>query len=100
MKNGFSTNFHIGQFRAWSATWLAVFMAFWLLAAGSPAIAADAKQDFPRLSGIQIGKTPYEGGITNPEYQRKMARLDLVILGSTAKSVVDTANSIKQMKIS
>src|ERR1035437_8162318 len=54
-----------------------------LLAALLPASVAIAVESnvstptFPRLMGMNIGKKHYD----NPEYQKQLARLDLVILG-------------------
>ena len=43
--------------------------------------APTVKKEFPRLGGMQIGKSPYDGSYADPAYHAQLARLDLVILG-------------------
>lgn len=93
----YSTYMRVKQWCARRGPWLTIMVVLGSLVPFSPAIANDAKQDFPRLAGIQIGKSPYPDGLRNPDYQREMARLDLVILGSTTRSVIGHATAIKDM---
>ena len=67
---------------------------------GSAVLAASAptvKQEFPRLGGIQIGKTPFAGGYADPAYHLQLARLDLVLLGGSGhgSNMNDYAAAIK-----
>ena len=78
--------------------WLRLFvLPAVMLAIATAANAATSKQDFPRLSGLQIGLSPYAEGIDDPEYQQKVARLDLAVLGETSKSVIGVAENIRKM---
>ena len=66
------------------------------VATATPVPAASVKENFPRLSGIQIGKTPYDG-YGDPKYQEAMAKLDLVLLGGSDRSINKHAKAIKDI---
>jgi hypothetical protein len=55
------------------------------------------KQTFPRLGGYQIGKMPYEGSYSDPEYHRDLAKLDYVIFGSQTAGIDDDARAIRKL---
>lgn len=59
----------------------------------------ETKQEFPRLGGIQIGRTPFEESYASAEYQAQLARLDFVILGGSGfgSSLNGQAAAIKQI---
>ncbi len=54
-----------------------------------------AKQEFPRLAGIQIGGNPYPGSHNDPDYRAAIARLDVAVLSQHASD--ETAIAIKQI---
>ena len=79
-------------------SWLVLIVSLSIGSLGvTSASAADSKQEFPRLGGVQIGGTPYEDGLDNREYQREISRLDLAVLGETSKSVIEIAEAIKAL---
>jgi hypothetical protein len=61
-----------------------------------PALGGEVKKEYPRLGGIQIGTTPYNG-YGDPAYRKAMARLDLVLLGGSGKIMNDHARAIKDL---
>jgi hypothetical protein len=63
---------------------------------GQSSYAGSPKETFPRLGGYQIGSTPFNG-YSDPEYQEAMAKLDLVILGSTQLFANDAAAAIRRL---
>jgi hypothetical protein len=77
---------------------LVLLLIFLGLATVAPATEkAAVKQEFPRLGGIQIGSNPYPDSYANPDYQRELAKLDLVLLGGGARQMNDIARSIKKI---
>ncbi len=64
--------------------------------AAAPLAAAEVKPAYPRLGGIQIGTTPFQG-YGDPEYRKAMARLDLVLLGGSGRVMNDHARAIKDL---
>jgi len=62
-----------------------------VLVTGSNAFAVPpTKNEFPRLGGVQIGQMPYPDRWNDAQYQRDLAKLDLIILGGAApNSMVD-----------
>ena len=78
--------------RAWSS-WtrdvLCLLLGLFFLAAGTAANAVPpTKKEFPRLGGYQIGVMPYDGQWDSVQYQRDLAKLDLVILGGASPNSV------------
>lgn len=65
------------------SNYVRALMLISLVASPLEAAEPQVKLTFPRLAGYQIGATPYDG-YSDPEYQRAMAKLDLVILGGAA----------------
>jgi len=55
------------------------------------------KETFPKLSGYQIGATPFVDGYLDPAYHKEMAKLDLVIIGSTKAIANETAAGIRRL---
>ena len=68
-------------------------MACLILSYAARADQQTVKKEFPRLGGMQIGKSPM-GGYGSSEYQKEMSRLDVVILGGTY-SINEAAEKIK-----
>lgn len=86
----------LGAFRF--GTRLLFLLAGLGLATGSLAAEkAAVKQEFPRLGGIQIGANPYPNSYSNTDYQRELARLDLVLLGGGARQMTGIASAIKKI---
>lgn len=54
------------------------------------------KDTFPKLGGYQIGKTPFKG-YDDPAYHREMAKLDLVVIGSSQAFANDTAAAVRRL---
>ena len=54
------------------------------------------KETFPKLSGYQIGATPFDGYL-DPAYHKEMAKLDLVIIGSTKAIANETAAAVRRL---
>jgi hypothetical protein len=75
---------------------LVVTTAFTLLATAAAVAGGVPKQTFPRLAGYQIGATPFDG-YEDPAYHRQMAKLDLVVIGSSQESANDTAAAIRKL---
>lgn len=59
------------------------------------ACAAETKQEFPKLGGMQIGKSPYEGNLSNADYRAEIAKLDFVVISRATPTLVDYARDIK-----
>ena len=53
------------------------------------------KKDFPRLGGMQIGRSPWEGNLQNPEYRAELAKLDYVVIHTPTTLLMDYARDIK-----
>jgi hypothetical protein len=67
-----------------------------LLVSGTSLASGKGKDTFPKLAGIQIGQTPYDG-FSDPEYQRRIARLDLAILSNKGSAGTEYARQIKKI---
>jgi len=57
--------------------------------------AVQAKQVFPKLGGMQIGKTRYDGNLSNPDYRAELAKLDYVVLSRPTPTLMDYARDLK-----
>jgi len=55
------------------------------------------KKEFPRLGGMQIGKSPYPGSISDPAYRAEIAKLDYAIINKPSVSLTEYAKDIKRM---
>jgi len=70
-----------------------LLMTCLILPDGAFAGQGTVKQEFPRLGGVQIGKSPL-GGYGSSEYQKEISRLDVAVLGGTY-SISEAAEKIK-----
>ena len=52
------------------------------------------KKEFPRLGGIQIGRTKYDGHYANPQYQAELAKLDFAVIGGVY-GISEAAQAVK-----
>ena len=74
-----------------------IFLSAFLVSVSELSFAAGkGKDEFPKLGGIQIGKTPYNG-YDDPAYQRAIARLDLAIMSNKGDAGTAAAKEIKQI---
>jgi hypothetical protein len=80
--------------RPWFHSALALLAV--LCVAGPAGAAPQVTQEYPKLGGIQIGVTPYDG-ITDPAYHKQIARLDLAILGNVNAQMTEQAHKIKDI---
>lgn len=75
-------------------------LLLWILIVFVPAAAnggpAAIKMEYPRLAGLQMGKSRFETGVADTTYQQQMSKLDIVVLGGAGKDMNDYAAAIKK----
>ena len=73
-----------------------ILLATSLLAGDVLAQSARGKDEFPKLGGMQIGTSPYDGNLANADYRKEIARLDYAVISSPTTQLTNYAKDIKR----